>query len=62
MEHSGERQASRALGTSHSSSCGIKCTYVVGLDDQLNDVLGVFVQDLHCCPRNQGSEVLWEKK
>lgn len=39
----------------------LKCTYVVGLDDQLNDILGVFVQNLHCCPRNQGRKVLGKK-
>lgn len=36
----------------------LKHTYVVGLDNQLDDILGVLVQNLHRGPRNQGSEVL----
>ena len=37
-------------------------TYVVGIDDQLNDVLWVHVEDFNCRSRNEGSIILQQGK
>ena len=37
-------------------------TYVVGIDDQLNDVLWVHVEDFNCRSRNEGSIILQRGK
>lgn len=58
MEHTRQGRTSSALGAPTTAAVVLKHTYVVGLDDQLDDILGVLMQNLHCGPRNQSSEVL----
>lgn len=58
----GGAELAKLLALLISAAVVLKCTYVVGFDDQLNDILGIFVQNLHCCSRNQSGKVLKKKK
>lgn len=58
----GRGELAELLALHTTAAVVLKCTYVVGLDNQLNDILGVFVQNLHCCPRNQSGKILKKGK
>lgn len=57
----GGAELAKLLALLTSAAVVLKCTYVVGFDDQLNDILGIFVQNLHCCSRDQSGKVLKKK-
>lgn len=54
----GGAELAKLLALLTSAAVVLKCTYVVGFDDQLNDILGIFVQNFHCCSRDQRGKVL----
>lgn len=54
----GRAELAQLLALPTPAAVMLKGTYIVGLDYQLDDILGVLVQNLHRGPRNQGGEVL----